>query len=257
MSVFDSGSYIEFLKNELDLRIRQNSRYSLRAFARDLGVSPGAISEILSGKRPLTGKNAAKIAKNLGLNRVEEEALMNLPQRSKKQQVSLANKHQLSLEYFKAIETWYHFAILNLFDSVPKPGTVKEIATRLGINYIEAKLALDRLEKLGLVVYFEGTWQASKERVETPADIPSMSIRKYHHQVLQKAMVALNEQSPEERDISGIGMAIDPANMKAIKKDISEFQDKMMEKYSGVGKASEVYQMELAFFKLTKSGGMK
>lgn len=254
MSVFDAKSYIQFLNDELEQRINQNSSYSLRAFARDLTLSPGNLSEILKGKRPLSVKNAVKISAKLGLNKLESKVFCELPQINQTELIVERDSKELGLEFFKAIESWYHFAILNLLESVPNPGTVKKIATRLGINFIEAKLALDRLENLGLIRYDGEKWVCSEERVDTPTDIPSLSIRKYHHQMLQKASAALGEQEPKEREISGVGMAFDPKNIKAIKKDISDFQDAMIEKYSGVGKPEEVYQLEMAFFKLSKTG---
>ncbi len=52
----------EFLLRAFDERKEKNPRYSLRAFARSLGVSSGQLSEILSGKRPLSHKLARRIS---------------------------------------------------------------------------------------------------------------------------------------------------------------------------------------------------
>ena len=43
-------------------RKTRNSGYSVRAFARDLGVSQTLLSLVLSGKRPVTLELAARIA---------------------------------------------------------------------------------------------------------------------------------------------------------------------------------------------------
>lgn len=253
MDVFESKTYIEYLKSELERRLGQNSSYSLRAFARDLQISPGNLSEIVKGKRPLSKKNAQKIAGSLGLNPIEEEAFLALPQESKKAHNEIKERKEIDLEYFKLLENWYHFAILNLLETKPKPLSAEQIAKRLGIKVIEAKLALDRLVHIGLVLYDQNNqWTCVDDFVETPTDIPSMAIKRYHQQILNKAIAALIEQSPEEREISGIGMAIDSKNLKAIKKDIDEFQNQLIEKYSGVGNPDEVYQFETALFKLSK-----
>src|SRR4051812_17731490 len=51
------------------LRGRQrNPRWSLRAFAKQLGVSHSALSEILSGKRALSQKAAVRFAQRLELS---------------------------------------------------------------------------------------------------------------------------------------------------------------------------------------------
>ena len=46
----------------------KNPSYSLRAFSKRLGVSSGALSQIVAGKRPLTRKTALKIAEGLNLD---------------------------------------------------------------------------------------------------------------------------------------------------------------------------------------------
>ena len=52
------------------LRLRQgrNARYSLRAFARDLGVSHSTLSGVLSGRRPASARFVRRVAKSLGLD---------------------------------------------------------------------------------------------------------------------------------------------------------------------------------------------
>src|ERR1017187_10325064 len=55
-----------FLQEELVQRIQKNSRYSLRSFARLLGIHPGTLSQILNNKRPLTKNAKEKIARKLG-----------------------------------------------------------------------------------------------------------------------------------------------------------------------------------------------
>src|SRR5688572_26470320 len=60
--------YQVLLKKELSLRCQRNPRYSVRAFARALAMSPGALSQILSGKRLPSYKTSLKITKSLGLS---------------------------------------------------------------------------------------------------------------------------------------------------------------------------------------------
>src|SRR5580698_8295148 len=59
--------YKTILEEELSRRAEVNPRYSLRAMARALGIEPGALSEILSGKRVPSYKMAQKILAALEL----------------------------------------------------------------------------------------------------------------------------------------------------------------------------------------------
>jgi hypothetical protein len=53
-------SFYQLLIEEFKLRQKRNASYSMRAFARDLGIGLGSISEVLSGKRELSKSNFEK-----------------------------------------------------------------------------------------------------------------------------------------------------------------------------------------------------
>jgi hypothetical protein len=55
------------LTAELDRRRTANPRYSLRSFARDLSVDHSTLSQILRGKRRITGRNVRAIGRRLRL----------------------------------------------------------------------------------------------------------------------------------------------------------------------------------------------
>lgn len=89
----------EFLICTFNDRKDKNPRYSLRAFARSLGVSSGQLSEILSGKRPLSHKLARRIAIALALTEEESQKLIFLvSQQSQFLDMSGPNARQLSDE---------------------------------------------------------------------------------------------------------------------------------------------------------------
>ena len=55
----------EVLKQVLQKRAGNNPSYSQRAFARDLGISPSTLSEVLKGRYGLSEKKSREIALNL------------------------------------------------------------------------------------------------------------------------------------------------------------------------------------------------
>ena len=55
------------LRTELDRRRAANPRYSLRSFARDLSVDHSTLSQILRGKRRLTGRSVRAFGRRLRL----------------------------------------------------------------------------------------------------------------------------------------------------------------------------------------------
>ena len=54
--------YREFLRRELTRRVQRNPAYSLRAFARDIRVSPSTLSEALRGRFDFSAPQAADFA---------------------------------------------------------------------------------------------------------------------------------------------------------------------------------------------------
>ena len=56
------------LQVELERRRAANPRYSLRSFARDLSVDHSTLSQILRGRRRLTGRNVRAFGRRLRLD---------------------------------------------------------------------------------------------------------------------------------------------------------------------------------------------
>src|SRR4051812_8640701 len=69
-----SNTIRETLANELLSRQLRNERYSLRAFARSLGLSPSKLSDIMKGKQGLSLATAREIVTKLDLSVDEARA---------------------------------------------------------------------------------------------------------------------------------------------------------------------------------------
>ena len=262
--LLESVSCQNYLKEELTRRIRQNPRYSQRAFARQLGLSPGELSEVMRGKRALGFRSVVRVAQALGLNAAEAKHLMQLSQLDRGGDAAQSllqpaldqtlESRQLSLDFFHLVSDWYCFAILNLAETERARMESAYIARRLGISRTEAQLALDRLERVGLIERKQGRLLVTQDYVISAGGAPSEAIRNYHRQVLRKAEAALDVQDLATREISGLGIALDPRHVPAIKREIAEFQDRLVARYSK-GKKTEVYQVEIAFFRLSDGSG--
>ena len=61
-------TYVSLLRQRYQERKVKNPCYSLRAFARDLGVDNGNLIKILDGKLSLSPRTAFKIGKRLQMN---------------------------------------------------------------------------------------------------------------------------------------------------------------------------------------------
>ncbi|RYZ73688.1 MAG: TIGR02147 family protein [Proteobacteria bacterium] len=253
------------IMEEFERRVRVNPRYSLRAFSASLGMSSGALSEILRNVRPVSLKTAAKISKSLGFNAAETKHFYRLVESEKSRAFGTikdpkvdfqdpsadAKQKKLDEDTFHLISDWSHFAILNLLDCEGFVWEANYISKRLGLSQTQAKLAMNLLTRLGLVKFKAGKAYGAEDYLLSPSGIPSAAVREYHKQILDKAKLSLDLQSLDKREMNGVGFAVDPKKLPQIKREISEFLDELVSRYSK-GKRHEVYFLETALFQITE-----
>ena len=78
----EKRDYRSFLKHALEARTGRNPRYSMRAFARDLGFSAPRLCNIFAGKYGLSLSAAREIGSKLGLSESELQDFYDLVEAS-------------------------------------------------------------------------------------------------------------------------------------------------------------------------------
>jgi uncharacterized protein (TIGR02147 family) len=259
---FMGNNYREIIQSEFARRSLTHRTYSLRAFARDIGVAPARLSEVLNGKKGLSRDAAAKIAPRIGLKESEtaifcdmvesQHARAKITRDSAKSRLGVveATVHTIQLDAFQLISEWHHFAILQLIETKDFKNSYGWISERLGISQAQAKAATERLKRMGLVVEKAGKLRTLKDFVATP-DVPSAAIRENHKQIRAKALQALESQTIDERDFSSVQMPIDTKDIVKAKKRIREFRRKFCSEFSAAKNKDAVYCLTLDFFNLT------
>lgn len=265
-SIFEFDNYRIFIKNNINHRIKDNPSYSLRAFAKGCGLSPSYLSRIINGQRSLTLSTASKISTYLKLIPEEQEYLFHLIElesvQDEAQRIVILNKilknkktapNPISLEAFKMIADWHHFAILSLTNTRSFQPNSKWISQRLGIKPLEASIALDRLIRLGLLEKKNKTYRAVNDaNIETPHDIASAAVRENHRQSLNLALEALKCVEVEMREFSNITLTMDLSDLPAAKKRIRKFLDRFNSEMEKVP-AQEVFQLNIQLYPLSRN----
>src|SRR5262245_45771235 len=97
--IFNHTHYPSYLRAVLAERRGTNRSYSLRAFARDLGVNASQLSNVLKGRKGLSLPAATKVARRLGLDERASQYLqiMVLAQQSRTPEVKEGFLSQLRL----------------------------------------------------------------------------------------------------------------------------------------------------------------
>jgi plasmid maintenance system antidote protein VapI len=244
---------IEFrrrLNEELLAARLKNPGYSLRAFARKLGISSAALSEILNGKRSVSQKLALRVADRLAWSPDQRAGVVALPRYQKKTD---AEPVQLTMDHFQAVSDWYHFAILSLAETVDFDEDAAWIAHRLNISRPQARAAVERLERLGMLERNPaGKLMATGASYASSDEIVSLALRKSHAQNIELARRSLEEDPIEKRDFTAVTMAIDPARLGEAKRRIRAFRDELSAYLEG-GVKKEVYKFCLNLIPLSKS----
>ena len=241
------------LQNTLVERIRKNPRYSLRAFAKSLEMNQGTLSQILNGTRKLTLQTRQKIAERLGL--VEERFDF-----GRSVDVDQTEYRQIAVDQLNMISNWHHDALLELLKIKHLSNQPRKMAQSLGISVVEVNAALDRLERLGLIEKKAGRW-ISHAQDSTLANLGAAESthaqKSLQKQLLEKALVAIDDVPKAQRNNSSLTVAIDQKDLPKAQALIKEFRRNLnrLLKKENEADIDAVYQLAIAFYPLTKALG--
>jgi transcriptional regulator with XRE-family HTH domain len=239
------------IQAELSRRIQKNPNYSLRAFARASGISHTVLSLVLSGKRPLSKKASEQLADFLGLDPLKRELLLKTRKASSRSKPD--ESHWLTMDSFAAIAEWQHYAILSALELPDAEFDPKWIAKRLGITRMQAKITMERLERLGLVQKnADGQWRQSGKPIRMENQLSTAAARSFHTQLLNKAAQSLELTPFESRDVSSITFAMDPKLLSYAQQRIRQFRRELCEELEKLSAPSEVYHLSVQLFPLTQ-----
>jgi len=246
----------ELLRRELTDRIAVNPRYSLRAFARALKMSPATLSQILSGKQTLTIKRVQMVSIVIGLTPLQQEGLK---QQILKQKKALKNQtdfvdhgHNITMDIFSVLSDWYHYAILSLLELKESSLAPNWIVSKLGISKREAIQAIRRLKRLEMIKKKNGKWKQTALPLRVAREIANPAARRFQRQLLNKAIYALDNEPSERRDITSITFAMDSSDVNFASEKITEFRRRLSCELEKRGKPQSVYNLTIQLYPVTK-----
>lgn len=249
-AVIKFSEFRHFLQQELLRRSKANPRYSLRAFARTLGVQSGFLSNLLSGKRRITVTTIRRFGAKLKLNADQVEAFEYEKNLDADQSIQFST---ISVDCFAIISDWYHFAILELMSVKGFQSNAHWVAKKLGLSLAETQTAVDRLIRLGYIkISKNGKWSAKDTGTTTLGTKDTdEALRKMQKQILEKAIAALENVSVSKRDQSGMTMAISSDRLPEAKLKIKKFRRELCTYLEGGKVKDSVYQLSLSLYPLT------
>ncbi len=245
--------YVDILAGEYAQRKNSNDRYSERAFAQSLGLSPGYMKLLFQGKKRLSLARAQVLANRLGWTELKKQKFLSVvAANSLKTKKLLKDKLILKDSTFFEISDWFHFAIIELIKVNGGTTSLKQVCSKFNLSQVEAKFALKNLVTAGLLETTDDKKYKSPKRYEMPS-VSSKGIRKFHGQTLRLALAAIEGQSLEKRDLRSLTLAFDQDRLLEAKEFVAKFVSDFEDRFGGENRnLNSVYQLNLAFFRLDK-----
>ncbi len=240
------------LRAALAERCAKNPQYSIRSFARSSGISHTVLSLVLSGKRRLSKKASMQLAQHLELAPDHTEKVM----RHFATSTEPSDYEELSLDAFEVISDWYHYAILSALELPNAKWDARWFAKQFGIQILEAKLAMERLQRLKLVEEKngpgKGQWKQTSKPIKVDNTTSTAATRKFHKQLLARAIDAIDLNKIDERDFSSTTFAMDPSLIPFAAAKIRKFRRELVAELEAKGTAGAVYNITMQLFPVTK-----
>ncbi len=252
----------EILKSQLEERVRLNAAYSLRAFARDLRVSPASLSAVLVGRQNLSPLKAQSIAQRLPLTLVEREqfiasatalgsrspAVRTLAKKTLDQSLPAKKNRILQEDVFRLISDWHHLTLVKILELNPT-ATIPELALQLETDVLTVRQALARLLRLKIIKRQAKAYQVLDKGLYFSSKVPSSAIRKYHQQMILRALAALVQQPIDERYFETHVFTIALKDMSKAAERIRKFIQDFVQEFGASPYADQVYALSTQLFK--------
>lgn len=247
--------YIKILSNELESRKANDQKYSLRYFAKDIGMHVSTVSSVLRGLRPFPWRYAKSVAHRLNLSDPEiKQFIRSIHTEISDSDLEYGSKNAMEIDveqHSRIIEEWEYYAILTYFETTKPSSHVEVIAQRFGLTEQRVQIVLAVLVECGFLKKdLKGLFYRSTDSIKTSEDISSETLRRGHLQELEIAKKKLETIEPALRDISSITFAADAEKIKQAKKLIRSFRSKLSNLML-TENSSEVYLLNIQLVPLT------
>lgn len=267
-SIFLYEDFKLFLADELDRRATRNPKYSLRAFARDLGISFSRLSEVISKNEGINRSTAVKIADRLKMSELEKEYFEQLVLARHGRTVDLRTRAENKIKTFKAkrhftllrenfnglLTKWYYVPLME-FLTLKETADFTEVGKALDISKDEVAAAVSHLTDLG---YIEskgnGRWKKSSPFLKIESATPARSIRDYHASLLDKAHLALQTQPIAKRKYLSTVFGVRKEFVEEARKELENFNRNFIDRFAAEDEADSVYCFAVQLYPIETPG---
>lgn len=260
------SEYQKILKTEFQARHRRNLSYSLRAFARDLDISPGMLSRILSGKSTPSSFTAKSIAARIGYDEEKQKWFCALVEADKGRSVETRNQAKEFLRsYVKGLRTkkitlessidwnWYHFAIRRMTDLMQFRFDYKWIAEQLKLPKAKVTKAIQDLLSIGALIIEDGQLKIKNNYLVLFNGVKPKVREKMEKDIFARMLPSLIQARHEESYHRNHFFVLDKSQVEQIMQLIDSFENQIDDLTYKSKKPDDLFCLSIHFFSMLKS----
>lgn len=263
---FSHTNYREILLKELNLRTQRRPGYSLRAFARDLGIRASTLSDILKKRNGMSLKMAMMIAEKLKWSEEQtlffgdlvssEHARSRVEKKAALERLSKYKPNDMfsnvGVETLGLYQKWHYAVVLQYIQLKRGYWDAAQASETLNLHVEECTEALNFLIKEKIIEPDGKQFRLRKSYLRANSQQPSAVIRNFHKQILNLAIQAIDEQGISQRKSNSTVFTVRTDQIEDARADIEKFHNYFFKKYETTQTCDAIYGLTLHFFRLTK-----
>ncbi len=238
----------------------------MRAFARDLGLTPQHLSYIIRGKSGISYEKAQKIIDKFSLNKGAQKKFLLTVSSSfdrsplarkfageKLKNVASTDSEQLvANENLSLISEWYYLPILLIFD-IKDNADVSFISQKIGLSQSTVRTVLNKLVRAGLLAKHGTMYKKTSSHQALHDDKSNVYIKKLYLEMLKLSAKTI-EMDEKLRSFSCILSTISKDEISFAVDQINDFRKRLGRQISERAKKTDrVYALSIQFFPVTKA----
>ncbi|MDB5047591.1 MAG: hypothetical protein JWO30_662 [Fibrobacteres bacterium] len=261
--------YRKFLKDYYEEQKAKDAKFSHRYFTMKVGFSSsGYFSDVLSGKKNLSGAFMMKFAKALKLSKEEEEYFLNLVSFNQAKTLEEKNRYYekmmtsgkvkvdvLEPDKYEYFSKWHYAAVREILHYTSVKDDYKSLAKSLDppITAKDARKAVELLAGLGFIVKDAGgIWRPAAANVGTGGSFNGLNVANFHRNTLELAIRALDAFPPEQKGFSTLTLPLTGDKIRKAKLAIKNLRMYLLALAENGTKADRVYQFNFQLFPVTR-----
>lgn len=262
----DFTAYSDVIRAEYAKRVAFNEKYSLRAFATDIGLSFPRLSQVMNRKSGLSLEAAKKVAAALEMETDFKDFFLDLvvSQHARSEtERAIAEKRLKSFLAIhpddatshadSALSEWHHLPILELISLSKGEIATERLADILAIRESDAQEAIELLLRNSYLKYdSNGRLQKCSERLVFNSSTPSRVIKEFHAAILQRASEAVFSQDNSKRKSLSTLITVQKSKINEARKFLEAMEAEFRSRFDAGEKADALYCLTTQLFEIAQ-----